>query len=633
MEAAPAASARIAICEDERIVALDLANFLNRSGHQVVGLYASAEALLEAVETTRPDLVLMDIHLQGSMDGVEAAAILHAQWAIPVILLTAFADGPTIERAKLSHPYAYILKPYDDRELRTAIAIGLYRASMEARLRTSELRYRSLFNEALSAIFLVDAAGRVVEGNRAFHKMIGAVTNLDSLLPAGELSRRFMELLDGGAQVPSTEIAFKTPEGSLRWLLLSAAPFPLVEGNACYQFQAMDITERKAMYERLFQVQKMEALGRLAGGVAHDFNNILTAVMGYARLLRMQLDEAGIAAPELGGIEESARRAANLTRQLLAFSRGSIDTVNIFSLNKMIDDLRDMISRLLGDDISLRIHHTSHAALVCADRSRLEQVVINLVVNARDAMPKGGCITVVSGVRDTDAPAATVLGTMPDGAWSWVRISDTGEGIDPALLTRIFEPFFSTKPHGKGTGLGLSTVADVVRQHDGWIDVESMPGEGSDFSVFLPRAAGSPLPDIAMTSTVRSGIGHGELVLLVENDETVRAITELSMERHGYRVISASNPGAALLMVERPGCAPAVLITNVVMPLMHGPELASRLRSSFPELPVIFLVADPDSLDELANLGDAHSITKPYPETELLSALQEVLAGKVSGSG
>jgi two-component system, cell cycle sensor histidine kinase and response regulator CckA len=331
MDDEPGRKLRIAVCEDERIVALDIRNFLQRNGYEVCGLYVAAEDLLASVEPEQPDLVLMDIHLQGSMDGVEAAAILFERWAVPVILLTAYTDGPTIERAKLTHPYAYILKPYDERELRTAIAIGLYRSSMEKRLRSSEERYRALFDEALAAIFLVDSQGALVQGNNAYRQLAGSIVHIDGILTDSGPVIPSTRHLEAGHSAGPTEIAFTLEDGTTRWVLISASPFPLNDGMAVYQYHAIDVTERKALSDQLAQSQKMEALGRLAGGVAHDFNNIITAIMGYARLLRMDETVKLEDKAELIGIEEAAKRAANLARHFWSFRVGNHQYQRFFS--------------------------------------------------------------------------------------------------------------------------------------------------------------------------------------------------------------------------------------------------------------------------------------------------------------
>lgn len=635
MDDEPGRSLRIAVCEDERIVALDIRNFLQRNGYEVCGLYVAAEDLLASVEQDQPDLVLMDIHLQGEMDGVEAASILFKRWAVPVILLTAYTDGPTIERAKLTHPYAYILKPYDERELRTAIAIGLYRSSMEKRLRSSEARYRALFDEALAAIFLIDSAGSLVQGNKAYRQLAGSIEHIDGILTDESIRGSFKQALSSGNSAGPAEITFTRDDGSTRWVLISAAPFPLNDGRAAYQFHAIDVTERKALSDQLAQSQKMEALGRLAGGVAHDFNNIITAIMGYARLLRMD-DKAGLEDKvELLGIEEAAKRAANLARQLLVFSRGESSIPSLFSVTDLVRELAKMIERLISQDVSIRMRLGDEPCTIRADRSKLEQVVVNLVVNARDAMPAGGKITISTGSVVLPHDERGVFGLIPQGRWSFVSVSDEGVGIPPQIVHRIFEPFFTTKAPGVGTGLGLSTVAGIVRQAEGHLALHTVPGSGSRFTAYFPwmesqepLSAGSSDTGLSQVASHLHGTGKGETVLLVEDDDSVRAIIETVLDRSGYRVVAADNPGTALLLAERSEQVPDILVSDVLMPLMHGPELAVRLRVLLPSLPVLLLSADASELQGPECEPGYQRLAKPFKESELLGAIRSLLDRK-----
>jgi signal transduction histidine kinase len=574
----------------------------------------------------------MDIHLQGEMDGVEAASILFERWAVPVILLTAYTDGPTIERAKLTHPYAYILKPYDERELRTAIAIGLYRSSMEKRLRSSEERYRALFDEALAAIFLVDSTGSLIQWNKAYCQLAGTIVHIDGILTDTAVRDSFNQALAGGHSAGPAEIAFTREDGSIRWVLISAAPFPLTDGMAAYQYHAIDVTERKALSDQLAQSQKMEALGRLAGGVAHDFNNIITAIMGYARLLRMDESAGMDDKVELIGIEDAAKRAANLARQLLVFSRGESSIPSLFPVSDLVRELSKMIERLISQDVSIRMRLGDEPCTIRADRSKLEQVVVNLVVNARDAMPSGGKITISTGAVVLGHEERGVFGLIPPGRWSFISVSDEGEGIDPQIVHRIFEPFFTTKAPGVGTGLGLSTVAGIVRQAEGHLALHTIPGSGTRFTAYFPLVESQEAPEpekstkgTAHDSPRRYGNGKGETVLLVEDDDSVRAIIETVLDRSGYRVVASDNPGTALLLAERSEQVPDVLITDVLMPLMRGPELAARLRVFLPSLPVMLLSADASELQGPETEPGFFRLAKPFKESELLGALRSLL--------
>lgn len=631
--------ARIVICEDERIVALDIRAFLQRNGYEVPALFASAEDLLDAVGGLEPDLVLMDIHLQGAMDGVEAAAILLERWAVPVILLTAYADGPTIERAKLTHPYAYILKPYDERELRTAISIGLYRASMEKRLRTSEERYRGLFEQGLAAAMLAEPGGRILETNNAFAALSpGAERVQDFLADPGD-AERLLEAMRSGDSYGPAELRVGRSDGAEAWVLLSAAPIQLSDGTKAYQFQAVDVTERKSLADQLLHAQKLSALGRFAGGVAHDFNNVLTAVMGYSRLLRTDLEDEGHSLQELDGIDQAAKRAAALSRQLLLFSRREEIKPTAFKLSELAREDERMLSRIIGDSATLVMRSLADDDMVRADRARVEQAVVNLIANARDATRRGGRIYLATGTVRYDEEAMGAFERVPAGDWSYIEVADEGSGIPPELREKVFQPFFTTKPADRGTGLGLSTVAGIVRQADGRIELSSEPGAGTTMRLLFPRITDGSSVEVAADrdgSAARSRQGaraYGSRrakVLLVEHDDSVRAILEALMDRAGYVVHSATHPGEALLLAENPANAPDLIVADDEMPLMGGPELAERLRAGGKPIPALYLRAADEARDDQERLDPAPGVDayldKPFVEDELIYAMETLLS-------
>ncbi len=638
MATEPAPRARIAICEDERIVALDIRAFLTRNGYEVVGLYASAEALIDEASRVRPELVLMDIHLQGKLDGIEASALLSERWAIPVILLTAYADDPTIERAKLTHPYAYILKPYDERELKTAISIGLYRASMERRLRRSEERYRALFDDGLAATMIADATGRLIEANKAFRRLAPDASSIRTLL-ANEADAEALAaaIASGKAYGPAEHrVACSGEEES--WALVSAASITLPDGTDAFQCQAFDVTERKTLRDQLVHAQRLSALGRLAGGVAHDFNNVLTAVLGYARLLRADFEAEGRGLEELNGIERAAMRAANLARQLLMFSRRDKADPERFSLSDLARDCERMLGRIIGDDASLSVRPGSGDDCVMADRSRIEQAVVNLVANARDALPNGGRITVVTGTTVVPEELPGPVEPIPVGRWAFIEVCDDGIGIAPEARCKIFQPFFTTKSPERGTGLGLSTVLSIVQGYGGRVALDSEPGAGTTVRLLFPIAAqaggnaGSPAAASAGRTPAglgdplaHVGMGRGRAALVVETNDSVRAILEALLDRAGFRVVSASHPGEALLLAERQ--RPDLVIADLVMPLMGGEELADRLRTSFGDMPALYLRGTESEYGPGEGgdpMGLRECLDKPFGEDELLEALERL---------
>lgn len=613
----PIRGAKLAICEDERIVALDIKTFLVRSGFEVTGLYPSAEELLEAVETARPELVLMDVHLEGPMDGVEAAARLYERWSIPVIFLTAYADASTIDRAKLTQPFGYVIKPFDERELRSAITIGLYRAEMEGRLRDSEARYRGLFKGGLAALGLFDADGRLIEANRAFEALAPGCSREEQLLPDPDIRAVLRAALAEGRAFGPVELELA---GRGARAIVSAAAAEGAGGSSSVIFQALDVSDRASLQLQLQRAQKMEALGRIAGGAAHDFNNIITAVLGYAKLLRDDVAGSPELDAELDGIEEAARRAAVLARQLLVFSRSESGEPGVFSLGEAVAGLERMLGRLAGEEIRLRIHR-GEGDVVLADKGRIEQAVMNLAVNARDAMDGRGRITIATGAKRLESPAELAVGRLEPGDWAFVRVTDEGAGMDPEIVGRIFDPFFSTKAPEKGTGLGLAMVADALRQAGGGVEVQSEPGKGSAFTLYLPAAAAEAA--VAGRSVEELPAGRGGLVLLVEVDAELRSVGERLLERGGYDVLAADGPGSALILAERERRPLVALVTDLAMPLMRGDELAERLRRDRPGLPALFLNGYADQAGP--SMAGGASLPKPFDQAELLRALAALL--------
>lgn len=483
---------KIAVCEDETIVALDIQRFLKRNNYSVSGVYSKAEELLADLSANRPDLVLLDIHLAGEMDGLEAAEILFNHFDIPVILLTAYADSSTIDRAKRTQPYAYVLKPFNERELRTSIELALYRSMMERRMKFSEQRYRLLFTVGRSPQCLVASDGTVLETNPAFLDLLetseysgNLVFLIDSETQRNELTCAFQ----ANTEISNMELRLRTRRGAERTVLLSLTAFQLETDGRSYLCQLSDITEKQELSNKLMQSQKMDALGRLSSSIAHEFNNILTAILGYARMLETEIDKTTEAAVELDGIIRSTERASNLTRQLLTFSRNDPINASYVKAEELCLEMEKLLSRLVGKSISLISSHQKIEYFVHADKMRIEQAVMNLCINARDAMAEGGTIEIQSGLQVFARPRKSLLHDIPAGEWVFISVRDNGEGIEPAVLVKIFEPFFTTKQAAKGTGLGLSTVLGIVQSANGYIDVVSSPGSGSCFTLYLPAFA------------------------------------------------------------------------------------------------------------------------------------------------
>ena len=393
----------------------------------------------------------------------------------------------------------------------------------------------------------------------------------------------------------------------------------------------MDISERSSLEDQLRQSQKMEAVGRLAGGIAHDFNNLLTAIMGYGELLEARIPTTDHSAGYVQQIKKAAKRAAALTYQLLAFSRKQVLQAQLLVVGHVITDLEPMLKRLIGEHITLKTDLEKDCWQVLADAGQLEQVVMNLVVNARDAMPTGGNITISTRNRHLDAEMVRAYAEVPPGDYVMMIVSDTGEGMEDNVRKRIFEPFFTTKPEGKGTGLGLAVVFGVVRQSGGFIFVDSVPTKGSRFDVLLPRADKAPEPFRHRDSTAQLAIRGSETILLVEDDEGVRGLAKDTLEASGYTVLAVSNGLEAIEISQHYPKAIELLLTDVVMPGLGGREVAERVLKQRPDIRVLFMSGYTDDLVLTHGVaaGTAAFIEKPFAAPKLLGRIRKVLSGQV----
>jgi PAS domain S-box-containing protein len=621
--------AKIAIVEDENIVALDIRSFLGRSGYAVVGIFSSGEELLQRFPEIRPDLVLMDIKIRGRVDGVETARLVHDQYRTPVVLLTAFADDETIARAKITQPFGYIIKPFEERELKTAIEIALYRAVMERRLMESEERYRHLFQEGISGNFLSDAQGKVLEANPAFRALAG-LGPLSELPALADLvtDRKALEILLGtvasGGRIELNEIKLRSADGRDIVALANAAPTVDGEGRASgIRGELIDITEKRRLEDRLILAQKMEDSGRLAGGIAHDFNNILTAILGYSNLLADELPAGGSARDDIEGIRKAAARASYLTRQLLAFSSRQPFSPRNVDLNAAVRETERLLRRILPEDVLLSLSLCRGVAPVLVDPAQVEQILLNLSLNARDAMPSGGELRISTAVERIEQRTVVGLDTLQSGTYVKLGVSDSGTGIPLDIIDKIFEPFFTTKPKERGTGLGLSTVYGIARQLGGAVEVSSVMGKGASFSVWIPVAsiderrdeedsAESPWPAIAPAT-----------VLFVDDDDAVRALASRLIAKGGHRVFVAANAGEALLIAESVGPTIDLLVTDVVMPFLDGYGLAKRLSESMPSIELLFISGHAVHVSDEEGKGEF--LAKPFSEVELAKAVTEAL--------
>jgi PAS domain S-box-containing protein len=521
------------------------------------------------------------------------------------------------------------------REVADTLSLAVKNAHAEQALRDSEARYRSMVEGAPYGIYRSTPDGRLLDVNPAMVEMLGygSAAELLQVNLATDVYRdpdrrsRLVEQYGDQPIFQGVEVQWKRKDGTPITVVVSGRPVRDAGGRiVCFEGIAENVTERRVLEEQLRQSQKIEAVGRLAGGIAHDFNNLLMLIKGYCELL---LDHIG-RDPNLRRygeeIERAANRATSLTQQLLAFSRKQVLEPKVLDLNHVVADMEKMLQRLLGEDIELAIHLARDLGHTKADPNQLEQVILNLAVNARDAMPRGGKLSLETDNVDLDALYARSHAGARPGSYVMLAVSDTGEGMTPDIKARIFEPFFTTKEKGKGTGLGLSTVYGIVKQSEGYIWVYSEPGRGTTFKVYLPRVdAPAELPERARD---RARLRGTETILLVEDEEGVRKVAREFLEEAGYTVLEARHGDDALQIAALHTGALHLLITDVVMPRMSGRELAERLMKMKPNLRVLYISGYTD--DAIVHHGVLESgvafLQKPFNRDALFRKVRDVLA-------
>ena len=504
-----------------------------------------------------------------------------------------------------------------------------------AALRESEERFRSFMNNSPAVAFMRDEQGRYVYVNKAFEALVGKLSaeivgkTAFDLWPqevAGQLAENDSLVLSAGRAMDFSEKTHSAEGIEHEWLAVKF-PFRDKQEKRFVGCMSIDVTERKQLEEQLRQAQKMETVGRLAGGIAHDFNNLLTVVRGYAELLGNRLDSDQKLLGFAREIAKAGDRAASLTRQLLAYSRRQVLAPQVLDLNAAITDMEDMLRRLIGEDIELATVLGQSLGRVKADPAQLEQVILNLCVNGRDAMPQGGKLTIETANAELDDNYARSHRGAKPGPYVMLAVTDSGGGMDAETQKHIFEPFFTTKEEGKGTGLGLATVYGIVKQSEGYIWVESEPGHGATFKVYLPRVEDAPsVPKRA--ESLRVKLEGSETIILVEDEDAVRVLVQRVLETKGYKVLVASGPEEAAQICDRYEGPIDLLLTDVVMPTMSGHQLAEHLSFSRPQMKVLYMSGYTDDKVLLRGVLEsaAHFIQKPFNPDAIVWKVAEVLS-------
>jgi PAS domain S-box-containing protein len=535
----------------------------------------------------------------------------------------------------------YVLSAIRDISDRKRIAEELRRATEELHTRTAKqlgeyrARLASIIESSEDAIIGKDLDGTITSWNKGAENIYGYAPeeivgrNISLLAPPDrpddipEILRRIAR----GETVNHHESLRVTKDGRLLSVSISVSPLRDPRGEIVGASAiARDITAQKRAEGQLHQSQKMEAIGRLAGGVAHDFNNILGIINACSEFLRDRIDPKAEPAQYVDNIKKAIERGSSLTRQLLTFSRSSAIQPRVLDLNERLKDVSKLLRPLMGDDVEILIVSKAPTAVVEADPGQLDQIVVNLAVNARDAMPRGGKFILETGAARFDEDFAEQHQNMPAGKYVLLSVSDTGAGMDGQTVARIFEPFFTTKEAGKGTGLGLATVYGIVKQSAGHILVYSEPGHGTTFKIYLPNADHkiglATTSEVEIVAPKRQG-----RILLVEDDEIMRGLTKKLLEEHGYAVAEANDGKAALEWVQSNPGRIDLLLTDVIMRNMSGPELVENLSASHPDLKVVFmsgytgeLIAEREVLKRGITL-----LEKPFSRTALLNTIHNTL--------
>jgi PAS domain S-box-containing protein len=601
----PHGRARILLADDNA----DMRAYVERLlGHTWwVEAVADGRAALERARALRPDLVITDVMMPG-LSGFELLAALRSDPAtreVPVILLSARAG----EEARIEGLEAgaddYLVKPFGARELlaRVDATLTLARLRMQAStaLQASETRYRSLAEATAQVIWNADPAGKFCARSPSWEAFTGqrweeyrGFGYTDAIHPDDRA--RTLEVWAGCLERQRAcfaEYRLRRADGQYRHVQARGVPVRDARGHVVeWVGTVTDVDDQRSAELRLRQSAKMEAIGRLAGGLAHDFNNQLQAVSGFAGFIEREPGLSHRAQEDLVQIRRSADRMASLTRQLLAFSRQQVLTPETIELNAAVSEARPLLQRLIGPTIEFRVEPAPVAVWVRVDPAQLLQVLMNLAINARDAMAQAGCLSVAVATEEVSAERAAELGIPAAGRYARLVVSDNGMGIAPEDLPHIFEPFFTTKDVGEGTGLGLATVHGIVAQSQGHVSVTSRVGEGTEFTVLLPLA--EPAAGSAAARSVRSDAGaRGVRILVVDDEAGVREVMQRGLSAEGYGVLLAGDGREALAEVERAGGAVDLVLSDVAMPRMSGTAMADALAERYPHIPVVWISGYP----------------------------------------
>ncbi len=589
------------------------------------------------------DIVITDYQLCWS-DGLSILNAIKSRWRDrPVIMFTGTGDEEIAVKAMKAGLDDYVVKsPKHFVRLPIAVRFVMEKLRQQKAIIDAEIRYRTLFERIPLGLYRTTPDGKILDANPALWHILGypdrksliKVNAKDLYIDPADRDR-WQALMDENGSVRNFEVRLRKYDGSIVWVEENSRVVLDKEGQTIYYEGSIeDISERKRieqdkekMQEQLLQAQKMEAIGTLAGGIAHDFNNLLTTIQGYTDLAMLKLDKNDPLYRDLKQIHLAALRAAGLTRQLLLFSRKQPMKLVSLNINRVIDDLLKMLNRVIGEDIEIKTFLEPNLWTVKADVGNIEQVIMNLAVNARDAMPSGGTLIIrTENIFLSYEDSKNIPESRP-GKFVSISIEDTGIGMEKNILPRIFEPFFSTKEAGKGTGLGLSVVYGIIKQHNGWINVFSEPGKGSTFRVYLPAFSERLEDESQEAVSLQEFQGNGERILLVEDEKGVQSLAKTGLKENGYTVFEASNAKEAVEIFKREEGNFDLIFTDVVLPDTDGLQLIEKLLLYNANLLVLLSSGYTDQKSQWEHIRQKgfQFLQKPYSLYDLLKAVKTVL--------
>ena len=615
------AAAKILIVEDEGIIADNIASRLVKSGYRVAGIAQSSEEALAKMPESRPDLVLMDIHIKGALDGIETTKKLRECFDVPVIYLTAHTDANTIDRAKMTGGFGFLTKPIDNKTLATTIEMATHKHRADREVRDQRAWMATVLDAMADGMI-------VINRERKIQFLNGPAQALTGWLNADAKDRDIAMVLPMPSGVislpakPGLPIALP-PAMTLRKRSGERVP---IEGDIAASVDGervagavitfRDATSRQASENDARQQHKMEAVGRLAAGVAHDFNNLLFIMLGYTEEMLRTAGDANLAA--LTEIKKAGDNASKITQQLLQYSRSEPIEKRDVDLKAVIRDTEDIFRRLGGPAVKWNFRLDENLGNVRANEGQLKQILMNLVGNARDAMPEGGKITIEA--VNADGPHNVTGQGSANEAFVMLTVSDSGQGMSGHTGNHLFEPFFTTKAPGSGTGLGLSIVHSIVTDLSGSIHVDSEPGRGTSFTIRIPRAAERPAAGEAAATEPAT-------VLLAEDQEGIRRLVRDYLVHAGYKVLEAEDGEQAIRLAGEHTGPIDLLVTDVMMPGANGLDVAEALKRGRPGLQVVFISGyAQDLVTEVERVPvGARFLPKPFTRGELLRDVSELL--------